>query len=152
MKRTSGILLLLFLSTCLPAKGQKCVLEVLLHNIRNTDGTVSVAVYRTTEEWPYEPSFSFKLNKNIMSGQAMRFLTDTLLPGRYALSVLDDENDNGEMDYFCGIPREGWGFCNNPAVIRLRAPGFDLCSFEIRGDTTTLEVKINYIGSGAKER
>ena len=36
-----------------------------------------------------------------------------LEPGKYGISLMDDENFNGKMDYnFIGIPKEGFGFSN----------------------------------------
>ena len=37
--------------------------------------------------------------------------TFTIKPGSYAIGVIHDENNNGELDYnFLGIPKEGYGF------------------------------------------
>ena len=33
--------------------------------------------------------------------------------GDYALAVIHDENGNGQLDTFAGIPREGYGFSRN---------------------------------------
>lgn len=42
-----------------------------------------------------------------------------LVAGDYALMVFHDENDNGKLDSnLIGMPVEGYGFSNNPRVMR----------------------------------
>jgi len=127
-------------------------IRVVVENIRSDRGTLALALYRSPEGWPYEPEFDFFLKKDSLRDGRLSYLVNNLKPGRYALSVLDDENNDGEMDYFCGIPREGWGFCNNPPVLRLRPPRYEQCSFQAEGDSLTITVRMNYMGSGAKEQ
>ncbi len=57
-----------------------------------------------------------------------------ITPGTYAIAVFHDENGNGQLDTFLGIPREGFGFSRNPPV-RPRAPRFAECSFDAHGDS-----------------
>jgi uncharacterized protein (DUF2141 family) len=58
-------------------------------------------------------------------------ILDDLLPGTYAVSLLDDENGNDEMDYkLITVPREGFGFSNNIKP-GLKHPPYDHCSFKI---------------------
>ena len=57
--------------------------------------------------------------------------------GVYGLSVLDDENGSGKMEYnFLGIPKEGFGF-SNFSLKKMRKPKFNDFAFEI----TNKEVK-----------
>ena len=55
-----------------------------------------------------------------------------IVPGTYAIAVFHDANGNGRLDTFLGIPREAFGFSNNPPV-RPRAPRFAECSFTAAG-------------------
>jgi outer membrane protein len=60
-----------------------------------------------------------------------------LSPGKYALVVFSDENDNGLLDKnFLGIPREPFGFANH--YWPKGPPTFDRASFQLK----TNEVKI----------
>jgi len=68
----------------------------------------------------------------------------SLPPGRYALVVLHDENSNHKLDRnFLGIPKEGFGFANNPRVM-LIAPGFDTAAFEVACPATDLRIHLIY--------
>lgn len=68
----------------------------------------------------------------------------TGLPARtYAISVYQDENSNGEIDYnVFGAPTEGYGASNNrlPAT---SAANFDDSSFDVAvGQIVTLDIKM----------
>lgn len=61
--------------------------------------------------------------------------------GRYAVSVVYDEDMDGELDTgFLGIPKEKVGFSNN-AKGRFGPPGFDKTSFEL-GEDVELKVRL----------
>lgn len=61
-----------------------------------------------------------------------------LKPGEYAFRYFHDENNNQKMDKnLMGIPREGFGFSNDPAIL-VGEPSFDKWLFKI---DTDLKVK-----------
>jgi uncharacterized protein (DUF2141 family) len=67
---------------------------------------------------------------------------DKLTEGRYAIAIYHDENLNAKLDANeMGIPREGYGFSNNPKVPG--RPKFEQAAFDLsRNDT--IEVKMIY--------
>jgi uncharacterized protein (DUF2141 family) len=64
-------------------------------------------------------------------------------PGDYAIAIIHDENGNGKLDTFAGIPREGVGFSRNPAI-RFGAPSFRSAQFPVTGSAVRQEIKIKY--------
>jgi uncharacterized protein (DUF2141 family) len=61
--------------------------------------------------------------------------------GEYAISVMHDENDNGELDSnILGIPKEAYGFSNNPRV--MRKPRFDETKFTVGADAKTIAIEL----------
>lgn len=63
-------------------------------------------------------------------------------PGKYALSVFKDENDNQRVDKsFLGIPKEEWGVSQN-ARPTLRAPRFDEAMFVVTESDDLIELNI----------
>ena len=74
---------------------------------------------------------------------AHRFVFANLPPGRFAVAVFHDENDNDELDAnFLGVPTEGYGFSRN-ARGTFGPPSFSEAAVEIpagggttRTDTT----------------
>ena len=68
-----------------------------------------------------------------------------LLPhGDYAIAVIHDENGNKKLDTFAGIPKEGFGFSNNPAIL-FGPPRFAAARFTLGGDAETQQVKMRYM-------
>ena len=66
---------------------------------------------------------------------------EDLPPGTYAVQVMHDENDNGKLDSnFLGIPSEGYGFSNNPRVMR-RAT-FEEARFELPAAGSDIDVRL----------
>ena len=63
------------------------------------------------ESFQKEKSFLEKrFAKNSISNGEMK-VQFSLEPGTYGLSLLDDENSDGKMEYsFLKLPREGFGF------------------------------------------
>ncbi len=61
--------------------------------------------------------------------------------GRYAVMVIHDENGNGTLDTnFVGMPVEGYGFSNNPRV--MRRPTFDEAAFDVGATALTLDIAL----------
>jgi len=68
-----------------------------------------------------------------------------LFPGNYAISVLHDENMNGEMDKnWLGIPKEGFGASNN-LKIGFGPPGFREAIVILDEKNTRIKIKMNYM-------
>lgn len=74
-------------------------------------------------------------------GQALcRF--DDVPPGRYAVAVLHDANDNGRLDVnLLGMPVEAWGVSGN-AARRLGPPRFDEAAFDMGADPRFVRVSL----------
>lgn len=65
-------------------------------------------------------------------------------PGVYAFAVIHDENSNHKLDKnFIGVPKEGFGFANNPKV-NLSAPSFKEGSVTEACPVTEINVTIQY--------
>ena len=63
--------------------------------------------------------------------------------GRYAVSVIHDENENSELDMKGQLPAEGYGYSgvSNP----YRQPKFSNATMDVRKPTTTITVKMIYL-------
>jgi uncharacterized protein (DUF2141 family) len=69
---------------------------------------------------------------------------DGLPRGDYAIAVIHDENGNGKLDTFAGIPKEGFGFSRNP-IITFGPPSFKAARFTVSGDADAQQVKMLYL-------
>lgn len=129
-----------------PAKtsNPKGTLEITFRDIRNSQGQIAIGINQSEEGWPRRPDMEPNWKKEGVQSGTMTVRLD--LPyGTYAISVLDDENSNREMDSTLGIPKEGFGFSQNPKV-GMKAPGFEECSFVIDKPHQKITININYMG------
>lgn len=75
------------------------------------------------------------------SGETLTLSFPGIAPGRYAVMVMHDENGNGKLDSnMLGMPTEGYGFSNNPRV--MRRPTFAESAFEIGDAPVALDITL----------
>ncbi len=84
-----------------------------ISDIRSAKGSISIMAFPDSatfkDKKPYKRFVIDK--KNLKDGKITTKMT--LPPGTYGISILDDENKNGKMDFnFIGYPQEGFGFSN----------------------------------------
>ena len=65
-------------------------------------------------------------------------------PGRYAISLIHDENGNGKLDKHVMIPREGFGFSRN-APVSFGPPSFKSASFPMEGQDHRETITVRYM-------
>src|SRR4051812_46082353 len=97
-------------------------LEVTVQNIKEAKGTIRVGLFKTEETF-LKKAAEGKVVKASDSEVTVTF--ENLKPGEYAVSVIHDENENGELDKNAmGIPKEGFAFGNN-AMGMFGPPSFE---------------------------
>lgn len=109
-------------------------LEVAIDNLRNERGVVRLCLTRHPQHFPDCRADPGAIKKTVPAAQAGPLLFSNIEPDVYALSFFHDENEDGELDTFMGIPTEGFGFSRNPAI-RFKSPKFSQVRFEIEGMT-----------------
>lgn len=126
----------------------KGTLEIEFKGLRNNRGQIAIGLHNSDEGWPREPQMNYKWNKVNLEEGVLRVKVPDLTYGTYAVSVLDDENSNHEMEMSIGIPKEGYGFSMNPHI-KLSAPKFEECSFLLDKPCKQITIDLRYVG---KER
>jgi uncharacterized protein (DUF2141 family) len=141
MKYTSLAHVALFLALLNPATLMAELLGVTVRviNFPTTSGTVEVSLFDSAESFFVEP-FLQKSGKVDESGSfEIRFVS--LPAGEYAVVVVHDANDNGQIDPgFLGIGGEGYGYSNQVKPWFGR-PDFDEVKFVF--DETEVVIEIN---------
>ena len=135
-------LLMLLPATTLNAQD----VEVIITGIRAEKGQIVIGVFKDNESFRKEESFLEKrFVKNGISNGEMR-VKFSLEPGIYGLSLLDDENSDGKMEYnFARLPKEGFGFSDYYHT-GLTRPKFDSFKFSIdQSKKRTITVRIRYL-------
>ncbi|WP_332310825.1 DUF2141 domain-containing protein [Novosphingobium aquimarinum] len=64
--------------------------------------------------------------------------------GRYAISIVHDENGNGKLDKRLMMPREGYGFSND-APVRMGPPSFSNAAFDVTESQERLSIRMRYM-------
>ena len=121
-------------------------ISVTIKDIKTSNGQILMGIYKDDvsfdKEIAYKKVQAFKTK--ISNGTLV--VEVKLEPGKYGISLMDDENFNGKMDYnFIGIPKEGFGF-SNYYHSGLTKPKLKSFLFEvIENKNTKVEVKMKYM-------
>ena len=100
--------------------------------------------------WPSWAEAGFPSNasgalRNIIApiDSAAPFIIDDLPAGDYAVSLFHDRNRDGKLNTnFLGIPKEPFGFSNNPRVM-FGPPSFDESHFSLKeSETKTIRIDL----------
>ena len=120
-------------------------LTVKVHESRNSKGVVQFALYNKDGSIPDERYTKYykKLIGRIAEGSSS-VTFDNLLPGKYTVNILHDEDENGKIDKGLILPKEGIGFSNYTSIGLYTRPKFSKASFELKSDMT-IDVKIIYM-------
>jgi uncharacterized protein (DUF2141 family) len=133
------IVFFLFLSISVHA----LTLEIKVDNLENDNGVVGWLLFNKTEGFPEKHELSFKSGFIEAKDASESIKVPELDPGEYAIVLLHDLNRNKAMDKnFLGIPKEGFGFSNDPTIV-FGPPSFDKCRFELKEDKK-LVIKMKY--------
>lgn len=120
-----------------------CTLIVHVDGFRNQKGDVGVSLFTSPDGWPEKNDKAFLHGPHPFSGRQTN-VTLEVPPGRYAIAVIHDENSNHKLDRnFLGIPKEGFGFANNPRVF-LSSPDFKTASVDVGCPTTETMIHLIY--------
>jgi uncharacterized protein (DUF2141 family) len=126
MIRIALILIILVLKI-LPILAQtENELKVRITNIPNTKGTLRICMTANKSDFMKKCLLSKEV---AATAKEVTVTFSGVEKGRYAIAVYHDENTDGELTTGrFGIPKEAYGFSNNPKAM-FGPPGFDKCSF-----------------------
>jgi uncharacterized protein (DUF2141 family) len=117
-------------------------IELIINNIRNTKGLIQIGVFNSENGYPE----TFSLAKDTISSGQLRFFIPLHQPCSFAITILDDENENGKMDrIFIIKPKEGFGFSNNPKIPGRKAPPFNETVIKYSGGRLEVIINMKYI-------
>ena len=121
---------------------QSTSLEVTVKNIKGTKGTIRVGLFNNEEQFLKTP-LKGKVVK--VSGTEVKVTFEDLPFGDYAVSVIHDENENGELDSNAiGMPKEGFAFGNN-AMGTFGPPSFNKAKVKVGDSPVQQTVSLKYL-------
>ncbi len=120
-----------------------CTLEVRVTGFRDDHGAAGGLVFASPAGWPEDKTKAVVQGGFPISAHVAQE-TFQVPPGRYGIVVIHDENANMKLDRnFLGIPKEGFGFGNNPHV-GMSAPSFQAAAVPVHCPSTQTEIRLIY--------
>ena len=115
-------------------------LTVTISDIREAKGSLMVSVVNSDAAWNNEAA-PVAVKKVPAAQGKVKLQFKDLAPGTYAVQVMHDENENQKLDSnFLGILIEGYGFSNNPNV--MRKAHYDEARFEVGADAASITIRL----------
>ncbi|MEM6959050.1 MAG: DUF2141 domain-containing protein [Myxococcota bacterium] len=116
--------------------------RIRIEGIRNSDGLVACALFDQAGPFPGDKERAAHGEALPAEAGVMEFVFFDVTPGRYAVSVLHDENSNGRLDTnLLGMPKEGYGISNG-AFRRFGPPRFEEAALHVHpGDEVRIVVR-----------
>ncbi len=120
-------------------------IKVKVKNIRSSKGNILISIYNKASQFPLKPFKTVRLKKSKLKNGELYYTIKGLKEGEYAISLLDDENMNEDMDYtWLGIPKEGYSFSNKARPSGISAPTFNDASFKLGKENKSVILDIEY--------
>ena len=118
-------------------------LELRITNLRNRDGLIQICVTRDPAHFP-DCTGDRTARHGTVPATTETIVIDGLAPGRYAVAAVHDENGNGRLDTFIGMPREGFAFSRD-APVRFGPPSFDDAVVQLAPGTARVTIRMRYL-------
>ena len=134
---------LIFASTAHAAAASTLTAEV--GGLRNRNGQLCFSVFSTSQGFPTNSSNAVQKKCVKVTANRMKVAFKQLSPGRYAIAVLHDENNDRQANRnFLGLPTEGFGFSRNPTIVA-GPPKFAESAVSVAGQNTTTQIQLRYL-------
>lgn len=127
-----------------PAASQTLNIEVC--NIKpSREGVILMAFFTDEKAFRAEDVLFFRSFDKSRVKDGRMTVEISVKCGIYGISVIDDENNNGKMEYnLLGIPKEGFGF-SNFNLKKMRKPRFSDFSFIVaEKEVKDIKIKMKY--------
>jgi uncharacterized protein (DUF2141 family) len=123
-----------------------CTLRIHVDGFRNTRGNLGTIIFTSRDGWPEDKQKSFRHGPapiDTKTNTAVAVWPD-IPPGNYGVAAIHDENSNARLDRnMIGIPKEGFGFANNPHV-GFSAPPFEQAVVHLGCPVTDITIHLQY--------
>ncbi len=133
------LFVLMFWLVPVKKKGHRLI-NIRVEGIKTLQGQLVVALFNTREDF-LKKDFWSRTYPIAQTGEMNISIRD-IPQGAYAISLFQDKNKNGAIDTnFVGIPKEPFGFSNNPKI-RFGPPTFEEAQFQHTDAETNLIIRI----------
>lgn len=121
-------------------------ITVTVTNMRSGEGVVRACITALAKGFPKcGTSDPASINLVLPAAETLTLNFDNITPGRYAIALLHDENNNGKADRaLMMMPTEGFGFSRD-AKVRMGPPKFEDAAFDVVGDPISQTIRMRYL-------
>jgi len=121
-----------------PPQEATSTLTVRIDGLRNAKGDIYLKLSRDSKAIEVR---KVEIDANTLTA---RTVFENLPRGAYVVSLIHDENRNEKLDTnFLGIPKEGYGFSNNPSK-RMGMPKYDETTFALNQPQQAIQIHVIY--------
>jgi uncharacterized protein (DUF2141 family) len=132
------------LTSAAEATESPAALEVSISGLRNMKGNVLVCVTANPRFFPDCSKDPKSFRATVPARDSAQVSFRGIAQGTYAIALVHDENGNSKMDMAIFLPREGFGFSRNPAIVT-GPPKFKAAAFAIDAAEVSQQVKMKYM-------
>ncbi len=127
------------------AKAAKGAITISITGIRSDKGVIRACMTGNEDTFPRCRKDPASHHTVVSADGTLTLTFADVVPGRYAIALLHDENDNGKADRALGMmPKEGFGFSRD-AKVRMGPPKFADAVFSYSGGDQKLAIKMRYL-------
>lgn len=119
-------------------------LPVEITNIKNTKGTIRVAIFNNEDGFPSNDKKAYKVFSSKIDESTASVIIPNIPFGKYAIVVFHDENNNGKVDTnFFGKPTEATG-TSNANEKATGKPNYNNALINITEKSKNISIKLFY--------
>ena len=119
-------------------------LVVSVHGLQVVSGTVIALLFPSEQGFPAKVAQAAQRQSVKVESATAELRFPNLTAGTYAVTVYQDQNDNGKLDTnWLGIPKEGYGASNNK-LHTFSAPTFTESRFVVAKGDVELAISLKY--------
>ena len=127
------------------ATGPGVKVTVTVSEIRSTKGVVRACMTTDPKKFPRCRGVAGAHSAVVPAKGSVTLTFSGVQPGKYAIALLHDENENGKADRAMGMmPKEGFGFSRD-APVRMAPPKFGDAVFTVDGKDLSLSIRMRYM-------
>lgn len=118
--------------------------NVAVEGLRNASGLVAVTLYPDNPRRFLAKKGSLKVARVNANAPVTRMCLFVPGPGTYAIAVYHDEDSSRKLNRNAlGLPREGYGFSNNPSTVA-GLPSFNSVRLNVPNSGVTTRIRMKY--------
>ena len=120
-------------------------ITVHVTNLRSSEGVVRACMTTNPKLFPKCRGEEKAYSVVVPAASSVTLRFKHVIPGRYAIALLHDENNNGKADRaLMMMPKEGYGFSRD-AKVRMGPPKFKSAAFDVTGEDQTQSIRMRYM-------